>query len=188
MSGHEEMLRIPTHLYPSTKILPHLTQSRHNRNNKMLLLLLFLPLLVCFVLVFAFSCVCVSFPFFLFLFCAVCVSICFYPSIFSDSFGWLISDFLISSFPRADNPTNPTRLKKTMTGFLRGIVTERKQRKMPTMSQIQDRNVQEIKCPRFIVSPREHLRGCCVPLLGINCLRALNSVRKFLFTPREKQL
>ena len=103
--------------YPSTKLLPHLTQSRHNRNNKMLLLLSFLPLLVCFVLVFAFSCVCASFPFFLFLFCAVCVSICFYPSIVSDSFGWLISDFLISSFPHFLNsssrqPDKPDKVKK----------------------------------------------------------------------------
>ena len=114
MSGHEEMLRILTHLYPSTKILAHLTQSRHDRNNKKLFLLLFLPLLVCFVLVFACSCVCASSPFFLFLFGAVCFSICSihrsFPTPLADSFP-------ISSFPHflissSRQPDKPDKVKK----------------------------------------------------------------------------
>ena len=85
----------------------------------MLLLLLFLPLLVCFVLVFAFSCVCVLSLFF----CSFLVRFMSrfasihrsFPTPLADSFP--ISSFphfLISSFPQSDNPTYPTRLKKTM--------------------------------------------------------------------------
>ena len=97
LPGHEEMRRIPTHLYTSTKILFRLTQSRNTTINQMLILIFYSSFFVYFVSPFHFLPSPVPFRPFFDTFWCVFVSQLIYPSIFSDSFGRLIFDFLISS-------------------------------------------------------------------------------------------
>ena len=117
MSGHEKMLRIPTPLYPSTKILIRLTQSRHMietiKSSFCSCFCLFWFVLFLFSLVLASALLPLSFCSFLVRFVSRFASIHrSFPTPLADSFP-------ISSFPHflissSRQPDKPDKVKKTM--------------------------------------------------------------------------